>query len=49
MGGGVDVVVLSTFLEYKYFSRLVKVIIRILKPVSCFFFIRIYLFVFLTC
>ena len=38
MGGGIDVVVLSTFLEYKYFSRLVKVIIRILQPFSWFFF-----------
>ena len=26
------------FLEYKYFSRLVKVIIRILQPFLCFFF-----------
>ena len=37
MAEGVDVVVLSTFLEYKYFWRLVKVIIRILQPFSFFF------------
>ena len=37
-GRRVDVVVLSTFLEYTYFSRLVKVIIRILQPFFMFFF-----------
>ena len=38
IGRGVDVVVLSIFLEYTYFSRLVKVIIRILQPFLCFFY-----------
>ena len=28
----------ADFLEYTYFSRLVKVIIRILQPFLCFFF-----------
>ena len=37
-GRRVDVVDLSTFLEYTYFSRLVKVIIRILQPFFMFFF-----------
>ena len=44
MGGGIDVVVLSTFLEYKYLLRSVKVIIRILQPFSWFFFYE-YLFI----
>ena len=33
---------------YTYFSRMVKIIIRILQPFLCFSFISIYLFIFLT-
>ena len=36
------------FLEYTYFPRLVKIIIRMLQPFFVFSFIRIYLFIFLT-
>ena len=37
-GWKVDVVVRKHFMEYTYFSRLVKVIIRILEPFYVFFF-----------
>ena len=36
-GWKVDVLVPKHFMEYTYFSRLVKVIIRILEPFLCFF------------
>ena len=43
----VDIVLIKHFLEYTHFSRLVKIIIRILQPFLCFSFIMIHLFIFL--